>query len=109
MRKRTKEQKRDVAAIAAKSDVNTDFSDMPPVVDWTGAEAGKFYRLAKKPVTMRLDVDVLEWLQADGRGYQTKANWLLRHAMLHFTKKNRSSRERLAPRGDKSAARRGKK
>ena len=109
MRKFTKDQKRDVAAIAAKSDADIDFSDMPPVVDWTGAEVGKFYRLAKRPITMRLDVDVLEWLQADGRGYQTKANWLLRHAMLHFTKKNRSNRERPAFGARKSTARRGKK
>lgn len=109
MGKLTKNQKRDVAAIAAKSDADIDFSDMPPVVDWGGAEIGKFYRLAKKPVTMRLDVDVLEWLQADGRGYQTKANWLLRHAMLHFTNKNRSNRERPTLSGRKSAARRGKK
>ena len=97
-----------MAAIAAKSDADIDFSDIPPVVDWAGAEVGKFYRLAKKPVTMRIDVDVLEWLQADGRGYQTKANWLLRHAMLHFTK-NRGNRERAAPSGSRSAARRRKK
>ena len=35
---------------------------------------------------MRLDSDVIAWLKADGRGYQTKANWLLRHAMLHYTR-----------------------
>jgi uncharacterized protein (DUF4415 family) len=86
MKKLTKDQKRDVAAIAAKRDSDIDFSDAPRVVDWSGAEVGKFYRPAKKPVTMRLDVDVLEWLRADGRGYQTKANQLLRHAMLHFTR-----------------------
>ena len=34
---------------------------------------------------MRLDSDVIAWFKADGRGYQTKANWLLRHAMLNFT------------------------
>jgi len=34
---------------------------------------------------MRLDSDVIAWLKADGRGYQTKANLLLRHAMLHYT------------------------
>lgn len=34
---------------------------------------------------MRLDSDVIAWLKTEGRGYQTKANWLLRHAMLHFT------------------------
>jgi hypothetical protein len=35
---------------------------------------------------MRLDSDVIAWLKADGRGYQTEANWLLRHAMLHYTR-----------------------
>jgi len=85
MRKLTKEQKRDVRAIAAKKDEDIDLSDAPAVLDWSGAEIGKFYRPKKKPVTMRLDSDVLEWLKADGRGYQTKANGLLRHAMLHFT------------------------
>jgi uncharacterized protein (DUF4415 family) len=88
MKKLTKEQKRDIKAIAAKKDEDIDFSDAPPVLDWSGAEIGKFYRPKKKPVTMRLDSDVIEWLKADGRGYQTKANGLLRHAMLHFARKN---------------------
>jgi uncharacterized protein (DUF4415 family) len=52
-----------------------------------------FYRPAKRPVTMRLDEDVVAWLKGFGRGYQTKVNLLLRHAMM-------SSRE------VKSAARR---
>jgi uncharacterized protein (DUF4415 family) len=85
MRKLTKEQKRDIRAIAAKRDEDIDFSDAPPVLDWRGAEIGKFYRPKKKPVTMRLDSDIIAWLKADGPGYQTKANWLLRHAMTHFT------------------------
>ncbi len=94
MRKLTKEQKRDIRAIAAKRDKDIDFSDAPAVVDWSGAEIGKFYRPTKKPVTMRLDSDVIAWLKADGRGYQTKANWLLRHAMVHYTrKKGLSKRE----------------
>jgi uncharacterized protein (DUF4415 family) len=81
MRKLTKEQKRDIAAIAAKKDADIDFSDMPEVLDWSGAEIGKFYRPPKKSVTLRLDQDVLEWLKTYGKGYQTRANWLLRHAM----------------------------
>jgi hypothetical protein len=53
----------------------------------------------KKPVTMRLDSDVIAWLKADGRGYQTKANWLLRQAMTHFTEKmGATSRARRAGR-----------
>jgi uncharacterized protein (DUF4415 family) len=81
MRKLSREQKRDIAAIAAKRDEDIDLSDMPEVLDWSKAEIGKFYRPPKKPVTMRLDADVLEWLKGFGRGYQTRVNFLLRHAM----------------------------
>jgi uncharacterized protein (DUF4415 family) len=85
MKKLTKEQKRDIAAIAAKRDEDIDFSDMPAVVDWSRAEIGKFYRPAKTPVTLRLDADVVEWLKGFGKGYQTRANMLLRHAMVSTT------------------------
>ena len=108
MRKLTREQKRDFRAIAAKRDEDIDFSDAPAVLDWSGAEIGKFYRPKKKPVTMRLDVDVIAWLKADGRGYQTKANWLLRNAMLHFTKGANGNRLRIPPRYGKSRDRKGK-
>jgi uncharacterized protein (DUF4415 family) len=108
MRKLTKEQRRDIRAIAAKRDADIDFSDAPPVLDWSGAEIGKFYRPKKKPVTMRLDSDVIAWLKADGRGYQTKANWLLRNAMLHFTKEAGISRRKGAPRQGKAREGKGK-
>ena len=107
MKKLTKEQKRDIQAIAGKRDEDIDFSDVPPVLDWTEAEIGKFYRPKKKPVTMRLDSDVIAWLKADGRGYQTKANWLLRSAMLHFTKEANVSRRKVAPRRGKPGRRTG--
>lgn len=64
------------------TDADIDFSDIPEVVDWTGAEVGKFYRPGKKPITIRLDEDVVDWLKSFGSGYQTRANQLLRHAML---------------------------
>jgi uncharacterized protein (DUF4415 family) len=105
MRKLTKGQKRDIQAIAEKRDRDIDFSDAPPVLDWSAAEIGKFYRPAKKPVTMRLDSDVIAWLKSDGRGYQTKANWLLRHAMLHFTKGNSVNNCKGALRRGKSGRR----
>ena len=109
MRKLTKDQKRDAAAVAAKKDADIDFSDVPPVIDWSGAEVGRFYRPAKQPVTIRLDVDVIEWLRSDGRGYQTKANGLLRHAMLHFTNRNSGGRENPEKVSSKPRARRGRK
>jgi uncharacterized protein (DUF4415 family) len=81
MKKVTKQQKREIAALAARKDADIDLSEVPEVIDWRGAEIGKFYRPAKKPVTMRLDEDILAWLKEYGPGYQTKANILLRHAM----------------------------
>ena len=35
----------------------------------------------KKPITLRLDADVLEWFKAGGKGYQTRINQLLRKYM----------------------------
>ncbi len=81
MKKLAAAQKRDIATIAAKTNATIDFSDMPEVSDWSDAEVGRFYRPTKRPVTIRLDDDVIEWLKSYGRGYQTKANLLLRHAM----------------------------
>jgi uncharacterized protein (DUF4415 family) len=84
MRKLTKEQKRDIQAIAGKRDRDIDFSDAPRALDWSGADIGKFHRPAKKPVTMRLDSDVVAWLKGAGPGYQTRANGLLRYAMAYY-------------------------
>jgi uncharacterized protein (DUF4415 family) len=64
MKKLTKEQKREIVAIAAKKGEDIDLSEMPEVIDWSDAEIGKFYRPPKRPVTMRLDADVVEWLKS---------------------------------------------
>jgi uncharacterized protein (DUF4415 family) len=40
------------------------------------------YRPIKKPVTLRLDADVIAWFKAQGRGYQTRINRALRGVML---------------------------
>ena len=90
MRKLTSNQEREIANVAARKDKNIDFSDLPEVVDWSHAEIGKFYRPAKKPITIRLDQDVLEWLKTYGKGYQTRVNLLLRHAMLSSKPRVRS-------------------
>ena len=41
----------------------------------------EFYRPLKKPVTLRLDADVLAWFKKDGRRYQTRINAALRKVM----------------------------
>lgn len=70
-------------------DEEIDFSDIPETTAemWKNAEVGKFYRPVKKQVTVRIDADILAWLQADGAGYQTRLNQLLREAMLQSAKK----------------------
>jgi uncharacterized protein (DUF4415 family) len=40
------------------------------------------YKPIKKPVTLRLDADVLDWLKKQGRGYQTRINRALRSLMM---------------------------
>jgi uncharacterized protein (DUF4415 family) len=41
----------------------------------------EFYKPIKKPVTLRLDADVLAWFRRDGRRYQTRINSALRRVM----------------------------
>lgn len=45
-------------------------------------EMAEMYRPLKKPVTLRLDADVIAWFKAQGRGYQTRINRALRAVML---------------------------
>jgi uncharacterized protein (DUF4415 family) len=44
-------------------------------------ELAGLYKPVKKPVTLRLDADILAWFQRDGRGYQTRINIALRQVM----------------------------
>jgi uncharacterized protein (DUF4415 family) len=44
-------------------------------------EVMEFYKPIKKPVTLRLDADVLAWFRRDGRRYQTRINGALRRVM----------------------------
>jgi len=52
-------------------------------------ELAGMYRPLKKPVTLRLDADVLAWFQRDGRGYQTRINRALRSVMIEERKRAR--------------------
>jgi len=71
-------------------DSQIDTTDIPERIDWSKAVIGKFYRPIKKPLTIRLDADVLAWLKAQGRGYQTRINALLRNAMYQSRRSPRT-------------------
>jgi uncharacterized protein (DUF4415 family) len=90
MTKVTRKQKKELAAVAALRDAQIDFSDAPEVREWSRAVVGKFYRPIKKSLTIRLDADVLAWLKAQGRGYQTRINKLLRAAMDSRSRRRRA-------------------
>jgi len=49
-------------------------------------ELAEFYRPIKKPVTLRLDADVIAWFKRQGRGYQTRINRALRKLVMEERK-----------------------
>jgi uncharacterized protein (DUF4415 family) len=73
-----------LAALAARPESAIDYSDIPPLTEkfWRNAIPNPWYRPVKKQLTVRLDADVIAWLRKQGKGYQTRLNGLLRHAML---------------------------
>ncbi len=81
MRKAVNRQIRELATLKRLKDTEIDLSEIPELRDWTSAVVGRFYRPIKRSLTIRLDADVLAWLKAQGKGYQTRINGLLREAM----------------------------
>ena len=75
-------QRRRLKKLADLPDREIDLSEIPEVTDWSTAVRGKFYRPVKKPITIRLDADVIAWLRAGGKGYQTRINQTLRRQMV---------------------------
>ena len=86
------QRKRRLGKLAAKPERTIDFSDIPELGEkfWRNAIRNPFYRPIKKQLTLRLDADVIAWLRRNGKGYQTRANALLRAAMLRATHRKAS-------------------
>jgi uncharacterized protein (DUF4415 family) len=96
--------KSDLKRLDRMADKDIDYSDIPPLDD-------AFFRKAtmvawppgKQQVTVRLDADVLDWLKASGKGYQTRLNFILRAAMEHQTR-SRAPKPRVRSRRGRNAA-----
>jgi uncharacterized protein (DUF4415 family) len=84
----SKKQKAELATVAARPDSEIDYSDIPPLSEefWKNAVRGKYYKPVKKSTTVRIDSDVLAWLRAQGKGYQSRINAILRRKMLESLK-----------------------
>jgi uncharacterized protein (DUF4415 family) len=65
-------------------DAHIDYSDIPPLDKSFYKTATEVWPPAKRQLTIRLDSDVLKWLKAQGRGYQTRINRILRAAMESY-------------------------
>ena len=78
--------------LARRADSAIDFSEIPELTEkfWRNAVRNPFYRPVKKQLTLRLDADVIAWLRRQGKGYQTRANALLRGAMLKDARRKAS-------------------
>jgi uncharacterized protein (DUF4415 family)/uncharacterized DUF497 family protein len=84
--------KRRLKKLAERPDSDINLSDIPELTEkfWRNAVRNPFYRPVKKQLTLRLDADVIAWLRRQGKGYQTRANALLRAAMLEDVKEKAS-------------------
>src|SRR6202795_1768598 len=87
-------QKRRLERLSRRPDAEIDTSDIPELTEkfWQNAVRNPFYRPVKQQLTLRLDADIIAWLRRQGRGYQTRANALLRDAMLGELKPKRRKR-----------------
>lgn len=89
MPKLTKSMAEELTRLAALPDNEIDLSDVPEVTDWSNGVVGKYYRPIKKPLTIRIDADVVAWLKSQGSGYQTRINRILREAMMTRARRRR--------------------
>jgi len=75
----TEDQIRQLAALTGEPDTS-DFPETSPEA-WKTVHRGPFFKPRKEPVSLRLDMDVMNWLKSKGPGYQTEINAILRRQM----------------------------
>ena len=73
-----------IASLQAKPESEIDHPEIPPLGDgfWKNAVRNPLDRPEKTSTTVRIDSDVLHWLRAQGRGYQSRINAILRREMI---------------------------
>ena len=86
----SKAQRQRLERLAAAPEADIDTSDIPEVVDWSGAVRGGLFRPRKEAITIRLDADILAWFKGHaegGRGYQSEINRALRRHIENSEKR----------------------
>lgn len=66
--------------LAEMPDEDIDFSDIPEITDemWKNAVTMQPDDWQKRQLTLRLDPDIVDFFKAQGKGYQTRMNAVLR-------------------------------
>lgn len=72
------------ARMPVPDESNPDDAIEPVRIDW--ATTSLPVRRRKAHASLRLDADMLDWFRAQGRGYQTKINAILRSYFEHHTR-----------------------
>lgn len=72
-----KASRQDLARSDAIKDEDIDYSDIPELGD------DFFAKARKESITVRFDADMVQWFKAQGRGYQTRMNAVLRAFYEH--------------------------
>jgi uncharacterized protein (DUF4415 family) len=86
----SKAQRERLERLAKMPEETIDTSDIPEVLNWSGAVRGGLYRPRKEVITIRLDADVLAWFKEHtegSRGYQSDINSALRQHVAHKEKR----------------------
>ncbi len=78
--KLTPEMEQEIRELVSRS-TEEDFNDadFPSEAHLGEPVIGKFYKPLKKPVTLRIDADILAWYKAHFKPYQRKMNEILRN------------------------------
>lgn len=73
-----KPTKSDLKRLDKMSDNDIDYSDIPEFDEEFLRTVEAKITPEKKPIALRLDADVLEWMRSQGKGYQSRINAVLR-------------------------------
>jgi uncharacterized protein (DUF4415 family) len=82
--KRRKARSRAGKVVELKASVEDDLLSLAD--EETGAES-RWNRPRKRRISLRVDIEVMDWFKSKGPGYQTRINRILRRVMMEGKKR----------------------
>ena len=82
--------------LKAISEEDIDTSDIPELDENFWSKAKVVMPESKKAISLRVDRDVLEWFQKQGKGYQSLMNSVLRSYMKYQLKQNNQESKNIS-------------